>query len=210
MQCVKSRNRELNTYINSFMELQYQPVKMFSWRIVVFSLFVFLEIAIDYQHYNFNIEQWFSWSPFIVSLLCLFTINFQSLCLGSMSYQYRHHDTPFQVAREFPQFEYPPLINGLEHRLNHNKHVCRRSYLVLFSLPIILLTLINSKAVFLSIIFSEPTQYIALSIYTSLVLLLISIALAGSIFILARKRQIELMELGLFWIKSASNLRYIN
>lgn len=210
MQCIRSRDRELNTYINSFMKLQYQPARMFSWRIMLFSLFALVAIARDYQHYNVNLEQWFSWSPLLVAISCLMTLNFQSLYFGSMSYQYRHHDTPFQVAREFPQFEYSPLINGLEHRLNRNRRTCQHSYIVLFILPIVLLTLINSKATLLSIAFLERTQYIALSIYILLVLLLISISLAGSIFILARKRQIELMELALFWLKSASNLRYVS
>ena len=210
MHSVKSRNIELNTYVNSFIDLQYQPVKMFCWRIVAFSLFIFVAIARDYQSYSLNLEQWFSWSFLLVILPCVLTINFQSLYLGSMSYQYRHHDTPFQIARKFSQFEYSPLINGLEHRLNHNKRTCQRCYVMLFSWLIMLLVLINSKAVLWQIIVPNQTQYIALSIYILSILLLISAAFASSMFILARKRQIELMELAIFWIKSASNLRYVD
>ena len=209
MHSIRSRNQELNTYINSFINLQYQPFRMFCWRIVLFSLLIFMAIARDYQYYSFNLEQWFSWSPFLVALLGLLTINFQSLCLGSMSYQYRHHDTSFQMARRFSQFEYPPLINGLEHKLNHHKRACLRSYFLFFSLLIILFIIINNKTILWQIILYNQTQYIALSIYILLVLLLILIALAGSMFILARKRQVELLELALFWIKAASNLRYI-
>ena len=209
MHSIRSRDRELNTYINSFIDLQYRPLKMFGWRIALFSVFMFVAIARDYQYYKFDLEQWFSWSPLLVAILCLLTINFQSLYLGSMSYQYRHHDTSFQIARRFSQFEYSPLIKGLEHKLNHNKRASLRSFLFLFSLSIVLLGFINSKAIFLTIVLPNQTRYIALSIYIVSILLLISTALAGSMFILARKRQVELLELSLFWIKAASNLRYI-
>jgi len=210
MHSIKSRNLELNTYINSFIDLQYQPIKMFSWRIMLLSLFVLIAIAKDYQNYYFNLKLWFSWSPILVAILCLLTLNYQSLCLGTMSYQYRHHDTPFQVAKEFPQFEYSSLINGLEHKLNYNKRACNRSYLVLFSLLIILLGIINSKAILWQVASSETWQHITLSIYALTVFLLLLTAIIGSMFILTRKRQIELMELALFWIRSASNLRYVD
>ena len=80
--------------------------------------------------------------------------------IWEMSYQYRHHDTSFQIARRFSQFEYPPLINGLEHKLNHHKRACMRSYVLFFSLLIILFILINTKAILWQIILDNQTQYI--------------------------------------------------
>jgi len=127
-----------------------------------------------------------------------------------MSYQYRHHDTSFQIAKRFIQFEYPPLINGLEHKLNYNKLAYQRSYLVLFCLLIILLCLINNNEIIWQTFNFEQSQYLASFVYILLISLLMFTALVGSMFILARKRQVELIELELFWIKSASTLRYIN
>ena len=210
MHSIRSRNQDFNTYINSFIDLQYQPSKMFIWRIISCCLFIFIALIKDYQSYHFNFEYWFVWSPLLAALLCLLTINFQSLYLGSMSYQYRHHDTSFQLARRFAQFEYSPLINGLEHKSNDSKLAYRRSYIVLFSLPIALFALVKNKTIIWQIFSFDRTQYLALSIYIFSILLLISTALVGSLLILARKRQVELIELELFWIKSASTLRYIS
>ncbi|MEL6928295.1 MAG: hypothetical protein AAFO95_06655 [Cyanobacteria bacterium J06600_6] len=163
----------------------------------------------DYQNHQFHLENWFTWSSLFLGFLCVLTLNFQSLYLGSMSYQYRHHDTPFQIARLFSQFEYAPLINGLEHKLNYYKRTCTRVYPVLFALLVALQLLVGSKFILWQIFLNHQAQYIASFIYGLLVLILISAACASSIFISARKRQIELMELALFWIKAASNLRYV-
>jgi|GEM_PF-3298443 len=210
MHSVRSKNREFNTYINSFINLQYQPLKMLVWRTLTLALFIILFLIRDYKSYHFDFEYWFAWSPLLVAFSCLLTLNFQSLCLGSMSYQYRHHDTSFQIAKRFIQFEYPPLINGLEHKLNYNKLAYQRSYLVLFCLLIILLCLINNNEIIWQTFNFEQSQYLASFVYILLISLLMFTALVGSMFILARKRQVELIELELFWIKSASTLRYIN
>jgi len=59
------------------------------------------------------------------------------------------------------------------------------------------------------LIFTENTQYIVTSIYVCLILTLVLSAVLESIALVARKRQLELIELSLFWIKSASTLKYI-
>jgi len=48
-----------------------------------------------------------------------------------------------------------------------------------------------------------------LSIYIALMLRTILAAAMLSMFILTSKRQLELLELSLFWIKSASTIKYI-
>lgn len=210
MYSIRSKDRELNTYINSFIEKQYQPVKMFGWRIILLALFIVIAAIRDYQNYQLDFDSWFSWTPALAAVLCLLTLNFQSLYLGSMSYQYRHHDTPFQIARKFSQFEYDPLIDGLGHKLKYYQRTCKRIYFILFALPVSLQILVNSKIMLWQISFASKSHYIFLSIYIFLVLSLIAIALASSLFISLRKRQIELMALALFWLESASNLRYID
>jgi len=132
MYFLRSRNQELNTYINSFIEINYQPIKMFCWRILI---------------------------------LCLLAIV--------------------------------------------RAGACRKSYIILGSLLIGLLSLINSQAIIWQLIFTENTQYIVTSIYVCLILTLVLSAVLESIALVARKRQLELIELSLFWIKSASTLKYI-
>lgn len=205
----RSKNQELNTYINSFIDINYQPKKMFWWRILILCLFGLLSFIKDYQYYSFSLEYWLSWTPLLVIIASILTINLQSLYLGSMCYQYRHHDTSFQIARKFPDIEYSPLISGLERKLRDRKRIYYKSYAILFSLLIGLISLISSKSIIWQTIVAENIQYLVLSIYIFLVLALVLVALITSISIVARKRQAELIELSLFWIKSASSLKYI-
>lgn len=209
MYSLRSRNQELNTYINSFIDSFYQPKKMFWWRIILLSLFGLFSLIKDHQYYGFNLEYWFSWTPILVIIAGILTINFQSSYLGSLTYQYRCYDTAFQIARRFTDFEYAPLIKGLERKLHHGKRICQKSYIIFVSLLIGLVSLIGSKAIIWQTIVAEKTQYIFLSVYISLILSLVLVALIASISIVARKRQVELIELSLFWIKSASTLKYI-
>ena len=95
---LRSRNQELNTYINGFIEIHYQLIKMLWWRILILGLYGIVSIIKDYQYYDFRLAYWFTWTPMLVVLSGILTINFQSLYLGSMCYQYRHHDTSFQIA----------------------------------------------------------------------------------------------------------------
>lgn len=209
MYFLRSRNQELNTYINSFIEINYQPIKMFCWRILILCLLAIVLLVKDYQHYGLSLTHWFAWSPLLVVLAGVLTVNFQSSYLGSMTYQYRYYDTSFQIARRFADFEYTPLINGLEKKLKLRAGACRKSYIILGSLLIGLLSLINSQAIIWQLIFTENTQYIVTSIYVCLILTLVLSAVLESIALVARKRQLELIELSLFWIKSASTLKYI-
>ena len=209
MYFIHSKNQEFNTYINSFLKIHYQPIKMFWWRILVLCILGLFLVVKDYQYYELSLEYWFAWTPILVVIAGILTINFQSLYLGSMSYQYRHHDTAFQIARRFSDLEYSPLINGLERKLQKRKSFCRQSFIILLSLLIGLLSLIGSKEIIWQIIVTEKTQYVVLSIYVFLILTLVLVALRGSISLVARKRQVELIELSLFWIKCASTLKYI-
>ncbi len=209
MYSLKSRNQELNTHVNSFIDIFYQPKKMFWWRIILLSLLGLSSLIKDYQYYGLSLEYWFTWTPIIVIIAGILTINFQSSYLGSMTYQYRYHDTPFQIARKFADFEYAPLISGLERKLNYGKRACQKSYIVFFASLIGLLSLVGGKAIIWQTIVAEKTQYMFLSVYVSLILSLVLVAVIASISILARKRQVELMELSFFWIKSASTLKYI-
>ncbi len=209
MYYLHSKNQELNTYINSFLEIHYQPKKMFCWRILVICILGLFLVVKDYQYYGLSLDYWFAWTPILVVIAGILTINFQSLYLGSMSYQYRHHDTVFQIARRFPDLEYSPLINGLERKLQKTKSFCNQSCSILFLLLIGLLSLIGSKAIIWQTIVTEKTQYVAVSIYVFLIITLVLVALRGSISLVARKRQVELIELSLFWIKCASTLKYI-
>lgn len=209
MHSLRSRNQELNTYINSFIELNYQPVKMLGWRIIVLLLFGIFFIIKNYQNYSFSLEYWFNWSPILAIFAGILTLNFQSLYLGSMCYQYRYHDTAFQIARRFNDFEYAPLIDGVEHKLQNRKALCHRSYIILLFLLIGLLIVLISKAYFWQIFIAGDIQYITLTIYLFLVFILTLAAVLTAISIIVCKRQIELIELSLFWIKSASTLKYI-
>lgn len=209
MYSLRSRNQELNTYINSFIELNYQPLNMFCWRISMLCLLGLIFLNQDYQYHSFSFEYWFTWTPILVIIAGILTINFQSLYLGSMCYQYRHHDASFQIARRFSGLEYSPLINGLEMKLKNRKRIYHKSYIFLFSSLIGLLSLMGIKAIFWQTIMAERTQYLALSIHILLILTLILVAISNSISIVAHKRQAELIELSLFWIKSASTLKYI-
>lgn len=209
MHSLKSRNAELNAYMNNFLDLHYQPTKMFWWRILILALLGLVSITRDYQDYGFNFEQWFAWMPIFVFLSGLLTLNFQSLCLGSMSFQYRHHDTVFVLAKRFAQFDYSPLIQGLENKLANRKLACTRSQLMLVLIFLGVLGVLRNKAILGQLFANEPIQLMALSIYIALMLGTILIAGMLSIFILTSKRQLELMELSLFWIKSASTIKYI-
>lgn len=209
MYFLRSKNPELNTYINSFIEVFYQPYKMFCWRIFILFLFGLVSLIKDYQYYGLKVEYWFAWTPLLVIIASILTINFQSLYLGSITYQYRYHDTAFQIARKFSDFEYSPLINGLEHKLQKRKRTGKRSYIILLLSLIGLLSLIANKVIIWQTMFIGTTQYIVLLIYVLLILTLVLVALICSISLVAHKRQVELIELALFWIKSASTLRYI-
>lgn len=209
MHSLKSRNAELNAYMNNFLDLHYQPTKMFWWRILTLTFLGLISIIRDYQDYGFSFEQWFTWMPIFVLLSGLLTLNFQSLYLGSMSFQYRHHDTVFVLAKKFAQFDYSPLIQGLENKLANRKLACTRSQLMLVLIFLGVLGVLRNKAILGQLFANEPIQLMALSIYIALMLGTILIVGMLSIFILTSKRQLELMELSLFWIKSASTIKYI-
>jgi hypothetical protein len=208
MHSLKSRNAELNAYINNFLELHYQPSKMFWWRILILALFGLMSIIRDYQDYGFSFEQWFVWMPIFILFSGLLTLNFQSLCLGTMSFQYRHHDTVFVLAKRFAEFDYSPLIQGLENKLANRKLACKRSQLMLALILLGVLGVLRNKIILGQLFANEPMQLIV-SIYIALMLGTILIVGILSIFILTSKRQLELMELSLFWIKSASTIKYI-
>jgi hypothetical protein len=209
MHSLKSRNTELNTYMNNFLDLHYQPLKMFWWRLLLLAFLGLISIIRDYQDYGFSFEQWFTWVPVFVLLSGLLTLNFQSLCLGTMSFQYRHHDTVFVLAKKFAEFDYSPLIQGLENKLINRKLACNRSQLMLGLIFLGILGILKNKIILAQLFANEPMQLIVLSIYIALMLGTILSAGILSIFILTSKRQLELMELSLFWIKSASNIKYI-
>lgn len=209
MHSLKSRNAELNDYINNFLDLHYQPTKMFWWRILTLTLLGLVSIIRDYQDYGFSFEQWFAWIPIFVLLSGLLTLNFQSLCLGSMSFQYRHHDTVFVLAKRFAEFDYYPLIQGLENKLANRKLIHNRSQLMLMLIFLGVLGVLRNKIILEQLFADESIQLMALSIYIALMLGTILIVGMLSILILSSKRQLELMELSLFWIKSASTIKYI-
>lgn len=209
MHSLKSRNVELNTYMNNFLDLHYQPLKMFWWRILTLTLLGLISIIRDYQDYGFNFEQWFSWIPIFVLFSGLLTLNFQSLCLGSMSFQYRHHDTVFVLAKRFAEFDYSPLIQGLENKLTNRKITCNRSQIMLGLIFLGALGVFQNKIILGQLFTSEPIQLMTISIYIALMLGTILLVGMLSIFILTSKRQLELMELSLFWLKSASTIKYI-
>jgi hypothetical protein len=209
MHSLKSRNAELNTYMNNFLDLHYQPQKMFWWRILILCLWGVRSIIGDYYYYGFGFEQWFTWTPSFILFAGLLTINFQSLCLGSMSFQYRHHDTAFVIARRFVDFDYLPLIQGLENKLSNRKRACNRSQMMLVLLLAGVFALIKSKVILGQLLMNEQIQLMVLSIYIALMFGTILATAMLSIFILTSKRQLELLELSLFWIKSASTIKYI-
>jgi hypothetical protein len=209
MHSLKSRNTELNTYMNNFLDLHYQPLKMFWWRLLLLAFLGLISIIKDYQDYNFSFEQWFTWIPVFVLLSGLLTLNFQSLCLGTMSFQYRHHDTVFVLAKRFADFDYLPLIQGLEKKLNNRKRACNRSQLMLGLIFLGVLGVLKNNIILGQVFANESMQLMASSIYIALMLGTILSTGMLSIFILTLKRQLELMELSLFWIKSASTIKYI-
>jgi hypothetical protein len=209
MHSLKSRNAELNAYINNFLDLHYQPTKMFWWRILTLTLLGLISIIRDYQDYGFSFEYWFTWMSIFVLLSGLLTLNFQSLCLGSMSFQYRHHDTVFVLAKRFAEFDYSPLIQGLENKLANRKLACNRSQMILLLIFLAVLGVLRNKTILGLLFVDGSMQLIALSIYIALMLGTILIVGMLSIFILTSKRQLELLELSLFWIKSASSIKYI-
>ncbi len=166
-------------------------------------------IVRDYQIYHFNVEYWFSWISYLIITLCLLTINYQSLYLGSLKYQYLHYDTPFEIARIFPQAKYAFLIKHLERRLKFGE----RGYYtakIIFVLLLLVAFILAQNQVSLSTLFTsfvgQPIIFIA---HVLLMFTLIALSLAASIFILVRQREMELLELSHFWIKSASFLKYI-
>ncbi len=209
MHSLKSRNAELNSYINNFLDIHYQPQKMLWWRVLLLSLVGLILFIKDYQTYDFRFEQWFAWTPLFILFAGFLTLNFQSLWLGSISFQYRHHDTAFVIARKFSAFNYSALINGLESKLENRKRACNRVQLMLFLLLIGVLGIINARAILWQLIFNEQIQIIAFSVYIAAIMGIILAAAIASMFILTYKRQLELLELSLFWIKLASTIKYM-
>lgn len=209
MHSLKSRNTELNTYINSFLNIHYQPQKMLWWRVGVLLVFGLGGIVMDYQHYDFTVEQWFSWTPLFVLLAGFLTLNFQSLYLGSMSFQYRYHDTVFVIARRFSTFNYASVIQGLENKLANRRNLCQRSQISLVFLFIGILGLVKGRVFLWPLIVNQGTQSIVYLVYMIAIISIISVSAIASILILKYKRQLELLELSLFWIKLASSIKYI-
>lgn len=209
MYALKSRNAELNAYINNFLDLHYQPTKMLWWRILILCCWGLVFTIQDYQYHGFYLQQWFSWTPFFILVAGLLTINFQSLYLGSMSFQYRHHDTAFVIARKFLEFDYALLIRGLENKLTSRKLACRRSQMMMVLLLVGVLILIRSKLILWQLFANGQIQLLFLFSYITLMLSAIFLAAMGSFFILTSKRELELLELSLFWLKLASTIKYI-
>ena len=209
MHSLKSRNCDLNSYINTFLDVHYQPGKMLWWRIVGLCSLGLVFLIKDYQMYQFAMEHWFAWIPIYILLTGLLTINFQSLYLGSMSFQYRQHDTAFTIARQFSNFNYPPLVRGMKEKLRIQNLVCNRYYLILILLLIGVRVILWMRLFFLSLAIEHSVQHLAASVYVVMMLAAATIAAIVSIEILIQKRQLELLELSLFWIESASSLKFI-
>ena len=209
MHSLKSRNCELNSYVNTFLDAHYQPGKMLWWRIVALCSLGLIFLVKDYQAYQFAVEHWFTWSPIYILLAGLLTINFQSLYLGSMSFQYRQQDTAFTIARQFSDFDYPPLVRGMKEKLTQRNQICNRCHLILISLFVGVHALLWTRLFFLPSAIEESVQYLICSVYVMVMLAIVLMAAIASIVILIQKRQLELLELSLFWIESASGLKFI-
>lgn len=209
MYSLRSKNQKLNSYINSFIDSHYQPIKMLTWRILLLLIFCSLAIIGNYQHYGFYVEYWFNCSPILVIIAGILTLNFQSLIIGSMCYQYRHHDTAFQIARKFADIEYSPLISGIERKLYQRKQFYRKLYFIFSLLLIGLLSLIAIKETIWLTFIVRKFKYTVTVIYVVLACFHILAAIIVSISIIVSKKQVELIELSLFWLKSASALKYI-
>ncbi|MEL6494044.1 MAG: hypothetical protein AAFQ41_02840 [Cyanobacteria bacterium J06623_7] len=209
MHSLKSRNYELNSYINTFLDAHYQPGKMLWWRIVTLSSLGLTFLIRDYRAYQFALEHWFAWTPVFTILTGFLTIDFRSLYLGSMSFQYRQQDTAFTIARQFAAFDYPPLVRGMSDKLTRCKQICNRFYLVLMVLFVGVRMILWLRPWFLPTIVENSSQYLIHSIYTVTILGLVLAAAIASGAILIQKKQLELLELSLFWIESASSLKFI-
>ena len=209
MHSLKSRNCELNSYINTFLDAHYQPGKMLWWRIAGLCSVGLIALVKDYQTYQFAVEHWFTWTPIYVLLAGLLTINFQSLYLGSMSFQYRQQDTAFTIARQFSDFDYPPLVRGMTEKLTRRNQICNRYYLILISLFVGVRGLLWIRLFLLPSTVEHSVQYLIPSVYAAVMLAIVLAAAIASISILIQKRQLELLELSLYWIESASSLKFI-
>ena len=209
MHSLKSRNCELNSYINDFLDAHYQPSKMLWWRIIALCSLGLFFIVRDYQAYQFAVEHWFAWTPIYVLFAGLLTINIQSLYLGSMSFQYRQQDTAFTIARQFSDFDYPPLVRGMKEKLTRRNQICNRYYLILISLFVGVRGLLWVRAFFLASVVEHSAQYLVYSVYVAIMLAIAVTSAIAGVAILIQKRQLELLELSLFWIESASSLKFI-